>query len=129
MGDRGGKILRLGFYMMLQTAIEIFDIPILPYIHKLHGYDMVLNNDRARKVWFSGFNEWQSRFNQMLARCTAEGVNPAQLKSLGKTFMRDVMVPFMDAAKDRLLIEIAKDVQGLGEKAKKLDGYVNKDNK
>jgi len=90
---------------------------------------MILGNERARKAWFAGFGEWQSRFNQMLAGCAAAGNNSARLKVLGKTFMRDVMVPYMDAAKDRLLTEIAKDVQRLCEKAKRLDGFVNKENK
>nr|MDO8113138.1 hypothetical protein [Candidatus Sigynarchaeota archaeon] len=89
---------------------------------------MVLDNDKARKVWFTGFDEWQSRFNQMLVGCAAAGNNPAWLKQLGKTFMRDVMIPYMDAAKDRLLAEIAKDVQALCEKAARLDALVNKNN-
>nr|MDO8115172.1 hypothetical protein [Candidatus Sigynarchaeota archaeon] len=90
---------------------------------------MVLDNDKARKVWFAGFDEWQSRFNQMLSGCAAAGYNPARLKQLGKTFMRNVMIPYMDAAKDRMLAEIAKDVQGLCEKAKRLNALVNKENK
>nr|MDO8112326.1 hypothetical protein [Candidatus Sigynarchaeota archaeon] len=64
----------------------------------------------------------------MLAGCAAAGYNPARLKALGKMFMRGVMIPYMDAAKDRLLAEIAKDVQALCEKAARLDTLVNKNN-
>jgi hypothetical protein len=46
----------------------------------------------------------------------------------GKAFLRDVMVPWMDDAKDRLLRAVAKDVLAPGEKAAKLDALVNKEN-
>ena len=86
---------------------------------------MVLGKDASRKAWFAGFDAWQDAFTRMLADCAG---NPAKAKETGKAFLREVMIPFMDAAKDRLLVEIAKDVQATCEKARKLDAFVNKNN-
>ncbi len=84
----------------------------------------MLDKDSARAAWFQGFDAWQAGFNRLL-KAVAAGEAPAVA---GKTFLRDVMVPWMDDAKDRLLRAVAKDVLAASEKAAKLDALVNKEN-
>ena len=71
----------------------------------------MLDKDSARAAWFQGFDTWQSGFNKLLKAVTAGG-SPA---AAGKAFLRDVMVPWMDDAKDRLLRAVAKDVLAASE--------------
>jgi hypothetical protein len=86
---------------------------------------MMLGKDAARKAWFTGFDAWQDSFKRLLDDCKD---NPGKVKAAGKAFLREVMAPFMDGAKDRLLVEIAKDVKASCEKAKGLDHLVNEKN-
>ncbi len=86
--------------------------------------DTMLDKDSARAAWFSAFDQWQAGFNKLLAAVAAGKNHVAE----GKAFLADVMVPWMDEAKDRLLRAIAKDVLAAGEKAARLDALVNKDN-
>jgi hypothetical protein len=85
----------------------------------------MLDKDSARASWFRGFDSWQSGFNRLLKAISA-GENPT---TAGTAFLRDVMVPWMDDAKDRLLRAVAKDMLAVSEKATKLDALVNKENK
>jgi hypothetical protein len=78
----------------------------------------------ARITWFQGFDAWQAGFNRLI-KAVATGESTAVA---GKAFLRDVMVPWMDDAKDRLLRAIAKDMLAVSEKAAKLDALVNKEN-
>jgi len=80
---------------------------------------------KMRETWFHGFDAWQDNFNAMLRQCAT---TPGKAQAIGKAFLRDIMIPFMDAAKDRLLAAIAKDVQAVCEKAARLDELVNKNN-
>ncbi len=80
--------------------------------------------ESARAVWFEGFDRWQAGFNKLLAAIAAGRDHVTE----GKAFLRDVMVPWKDEAKDRLLREVAKDVLATCEKAIKLDTLVNKEN-
>ncbi|NMC03834.1 MAG: hypothetical protein GYA24_01420 [Candidatus Lokiarchaeota archaeon] len=84
----------------------------------------MLDKESARAAWFQGFDAWQAGFNQLL-KALAAGQPPA---TAGKAFLRDVMTPWMDEAKDRLLRAVAADVLAIGDKAKQLDGMVNKQN-
>jgi hypothetical protein len=84
----------------------------------------MLDKDSARAAWFQGFDGWQSGFNQLL-KAIASGNNAT---SASTAFLRDVMTPWLDGAKDRLLRAVAKDVLAVGEKAARLDALVNKEN-
>ncbi len=84
----------------------------------------MLDKDSARAAWFQGFGTWQAGFNKLIKAVVA-GEAPS---SAGKAFLRDVMVPWMDDAKDRLLRAVAKDVLAVGEKATRLNALVNKEN-
>ncbi len=84
----------------------------------------MLDKDSARAAWFDGFDAWQAGFNRLLKAVTAGTSMPAA----GTAFLRDVMVPYMDQAKDRLLRAIARDVLATAEKASRLDALVNKHN-
>lgn len=86
---------------------------------------MALDRTTARERWFDGFDRWQATFNAMLLQCTKV---PAKVSMIGKAFLQDTMIPFMDEAKDRLLAAIAKQVQDTCEKAIRLDQLVNKNN-
>jgi len=86
---------------------------------------MILDRTTARERWFVGFDRWQSMFNTMLLQCTKA---PAKASIIGKAFLQDTMISFMDEAKDRLLAVIAKQVQDACEKAIRLDQLVNKNN-
>ncbi len=85
----------------------------------------MLDKDSARAAWFQGFGTWQAGFNKLI-KAVVDGDTPS---TAGKAFLRDVMVPWMDDAKDRLLRAVAKDVLAVAEKAAKLDALVNKENK
>ena len=85
----------------------------------------MLDADAARATWFQRFDAWQAGFNQLL-KALAAGQPPA---TAGRAFLRDVMTPWMDDAKDRLLRAIATDVLAAAEKAKRLDALVNKENR
>ena len=85
----------------------------------------MLDKDSARAAWFQGFDSWQSGFNQLL-KAIASGNDHT---TAGRAFLRDVMTPWLDDAKDRLLRAIAKDVLAASEKAARLDALVNKENK
>ncbi len=85
----------------------------------------MLDKDSARAAWFQGSGTWQAGFNK-LVKAVVAGEVPS---TAGKAFLRDVMVPWMDDAKDRLLRAVAKNVLAVGEKAARLDALVNKDNK
>jgi hypothetical protein len=80
--------------------------------------------DCARAAWFQHFDSWQSGFNALLKALSA-GTSPT---TAGTAFLRDVMTPWLDDAKDRLLRAIAKDVLAAGEKAARLDALVNEKN-
>ncbi len=84
----------------------------------------MLDKDSARAAWFRGFDSWQAGFNRLI-KAVAAGEGHA---AAGTAFLRDVMVPWMDEAKDRLLRAVAKDVLAVSEKASKLDALVNKEN-
>jgi len=86
---------------------------------------MALDRATARERWFDGFDHWQATFNAMLLQCAK---TPAKAHVIGKTFLQDSMIPFMDAAKDRLLAAIARQLQNACEKAIRLDQLVNKNN-
>jgi hypothetical protein len=89
------------------------------------GARHMLDNDSARAAWFEGFDAWQSGFNRLLKSIVAgESATAA-----GTTFLRDVMVPWMDQAKDRLLRAVSRDVLAVAEKATRLDALVNKNNR
>jgi hypothetical protein len=83
------------------------------------------NKDSARAAWFQGFDAWQAGFNRLLKALSAGG-DPA---AAGKAFLRDVMVPWMDNVKDRLLRAIAKELLAVGEKTVRLDALVNAEDK
>jgi hypothetical protein len=83
-----------------------------------------MDKDSARAAWFQGFDAWQSGFNRLL-KAVAAGDDPAVA---GTAFLKKVMVPWMDDAKDRLLREVAKDVLAASEKAARLDALVNEQN-
>lgn len=85
----------------------------------------MLDKESARATWFQGFDTWQAGFNALI-KALAAGQPPA---TAGKAFLRDIMTPWMDEAKDRLLRAIATDVLAMIEKASKLDALVNKDNR
>jgi hypothetical protein len=85
----------------------------------------VIDKDSARAAWFGGFDAWQSGFNKLLKAAAAGTGAPAA----GKAFLRDVMVPWMDDAKDRLLRAVARDVLATSEKAARLDALMNAKNK
>ncbi len=84
----------------------------------------MLDKESARAAWFQGFDSWQSGFNRLIKAITAGEDH----LTAGRTFLRDVMVPWMDNAKDRLLQVIARDVLATVEKASRLDALVNKHN-
>jgi hypothetical protein len=84
----------------------------------------MLDKDSARAAWFHHFDTWQAGFNALL-KALAAGTSPA---TAGTAFLRDVMTPWLDDAKDRLLRAISKDVLAAGERAARLDALVNKDN-
>ncbi len=84
----------------------------------------MLDKDSARAAWFQGFDSWQAGFNRLLKAVTAG----TSTQAAGTAFLRDVMVPWMDDAKDRLLRAAAKDVLAAGEKAARLDALENKEN-
>jgi len=84
----------------------------------------MLDKESARAAWFSAFDQWQAGFNRLLA-AVAAGKNHVME---GKKFLNDVMVPWMDEAKDRLLRAFAGDVLAAAEKAARLDALVNKEN-
>ena len=86
---------------------------------------MTLDKHAARETWFRGFDAWQDKFNEMLSRCAK---TPSKARIIGKAFLQDTMIPFMDTAKDRLLTDIATQVQAICEKARNLDQFVNKEN-
>ncbi|HME53392.1 MAG TPA: hypothetical protein VKM55_14305 [Candidatus Lokiarchaeia archaeon] len=86
---------------------------------------MTLDKHAAREAWFRGFDAWQAKFNTMLQKCAG---TPAKAKTFGKEFLQDTMIPFMDAAKDRLLVAVAKDIQAACDAATRLDRLVNKEN-
>ena len=86
---------------------------------------MAHDNTAMRKTWFGGFDDWQAKFNDVLRKIAA---SPSKAQSLGKTFLHDVMIPFIDVAKDRLLADIAKHVQEACEQAGRLDRLVNEKN-
>ncbi len=85
----------------------------------------MLDKNSTRTAWFQGFDAWQVGFNRLLKAISA-GDNPI---AAGTAFLRDVMVPWMDDAKDRRLCAAAKDVLAVSEKAAKLDVLVNAENK
>ncbi len=84
----------------------------------------MLDKDSARAAWFQGFDTWQAGFNRLI-KAVAVGENTT---TAGKAFLRDVMVPYMDQAKDRLLRAIARYVLATAEKASRLDALVNEHN-
>ena len=86
---------------------------------------MTDKNQKMRESWFHGFDAWQDQFNAMLKQCAK---TPGNAQAVGKAFLHDVMIPFMDDAKDRLLADIAGRVHIACEKAGCLDRLVNKDN-
>ncbi len=82
----------------------------------------MLDKESARAAWFTTFDQWRAGFNKLLAAVAA---GHDRVKE-GKKFLADVMVPWMDDAKDRLLRAIAKDVLAASEKTARLDALVNK---
>ena len=84
------------------------------------------SNQKMREAWFRGFDAWQDKFNLMLKQCAK---SPGKAQAIGTTFLHDVMIPFMDAAKDRVLAAIASRVKVACEQAAQLDLLVNKENK
>lgn len=87
---------------------------------------MTCDKHATREAWFRGFDEWQTAFNAMLSKCAKTS---SKARAIGKAFLQDVMIPFMDSAKDRLLADIANQVQAACSKASRLDELVNKENK
>ncbi len=85
----------------------------------------MLDEDSARAAWFQGFDARQAGFYKLLKAVVAGEAS----STASKVFLRDVMVPWMGDAKDRLLRAVAKDVLAVGERATKLDALVNKENK
>jgi hypothetical protein len=83
------------------------------------------SNQKMREAWFRGFDAWQDKFNLMLKHCAT---SPGKAQAIGTTFLHDVMIPFMDAAKDRLLADIAMRVKSACEQAELLDRLVNRMN-
>ncbi len=70
---------------------------------------MYANNDEARSALFAGFGEFQASFTAFLASYAKSG-DKAERAALATAFLRDVAVPYLDAAKDGLLAPLVPPV-------------------
>ncbi len=63
---------------------------------------MIASNDEARVALFAGFDKFQAAFTAFLAAYSKE-TDKAERAALATAFVKEVAIPYLDTAKDRLL--------------------------
>jgi len=80
---------------------------------------MLQSNDDARKAMFSGFNGFQDKFFEMLV-AYSKATTSQDRSSIATRFVKDVVIPYLDASKDALLKEYAQPLQAIEAELVKL---------
>jgi hypothetical protein len=66
---------------------------------------MFASNEEARAALFGGFDGFQARFFAMLD-AHAKTIDKTERATLATAFVKEVAIPYLDAAKDALLKEV-----------------------
>lgn len=81
------------------------------------------SNDDARKAVFSGFDAFQAQFFAIL-EAHAKASTARERSTIATRFVKDIMIPYLDTAKDALLKEYAAPLRAIeNELAKLLDVF------
>ncbi|HME51809.1 MAG TPA: hypothetical protein VKM55_06300 [Candidatus Lokiarchaeia archaeon] len=84
---------------------------------------MILSNDDARKAVFSGFDGFQEQFFATLATYSKASTTQERT-GIATRFVKEVVIPYLDTAKDSLLKEYSSSMRVIeGELSKLLDVF------
>ncbi len=70
---------------------------------------MYNNNDDARGALFAGFDKFQAAFTAFLASY-AKTTDKAERAALATAFVKDIVIPYIDTAKDGLIATLVPPV-------------------
>ena len=77
------------------------------------------SNDDARKAMFARFNAFQDEFFSMLAAYT-KAADQKEQSAIATRFVKDVVIPYLDSAKELVLGEFMQPLQAITAELSKL---------
>lgn len=80
---------------------------------------MLLSNDDARKAVFAGFDAFQDKYFAMITSYV-NATTAQERTSIATRFVKDVVIPYLDASKDALLTDFAQPLQAIESELAKL---------
>ncbi len=85
---------------------------------------MLINNQRAREIIFSHWNELQERYNQLIRLLLDEKGNRKQCIHHAGAFLKDCLIPYLDDAKDAIIREMCSQLVDVNESITKLEAFL-----
>ena len=104
----------LRFGMIMSSPVFFLHIDNATILHI-----MLSSNDEARAALFAGFGEFQAAFGAFIA-AYAKDTDKAKRSALATVFVKDIAIPYLDAAKDGLLARLVPPVLAIDADLTKL---------